>query len=124
MTLAVKGARIFYAVIADGRPSAETAAVTIEGAIVIQHILIDHDIGSQFCIGRGIAFVDMGSKPVQLAGIVNLIIAVRILLGRLILLADAADAIDICALAAGRFSRCECIDCHNACYEHNKRQTQ
>ena len=64
-------------IIAYRGPFAEGA--TIQGAVLLQNILIHHDILSQLAIEGGVAVaVNQGCKPIELAGIVN---QIRVSLG-------------------------------------------
>ena len=78
---------------ANGRPCPEGAL--LQSAVFIDHIFIDHNIRRQLGIGRGIAFVDMGSKPVQLTGIADFIVI--------------ALCVPLCALIGCVFAHAEAI---------------
>ena len=62
--LTIKGAGVGIVGVANGCPAAELTLVQV--AIFIQHTGIDHDIGSQFCLGIVITAVDEICEPVQI----------------------------------------------------------
>ena len=77
--------------IADGFPAPEIACASVERTVFLQHVFIDHDVCGQLGVSRGVTCVDIGRKPVQLAGGINQVVTLGILLRHLIAAADRAD---------------------------------
>ena len=50
LAIAVEGASVLAAAVADGRPDTESASIAVEVAVVLQHILVDHDISGQLAV--------------------------------------------------------------------------
>ena len=103
LIVTVKGAVVAICVGADGSPCAEGIAVGDSACIVIgqaaQQLLIDRDILGQNGIGRpilchvAVATIDHRRKPVELACVGNLVVAVGVgIYSRLIAAADGTEA--------------------------------
>ena len=79
VTLAVKLAGVLRGVsAADGHPFSEGRFVEVGRADVVEHILVDHNIGGQLAVDGAVATVDLLRKPVELAAVADLVIAVAI----------------------------------------------
>ena len=95
LSVAVKGAGIIHALaVTDGCPGTEIRAITVQGAVLVQDILVDLDVIHQLAVDGFTAAVDLLGKPVELACVVDLVVAVH-QLGLLINIAAAgAEALD------------------------------
>ena len=86
MLAAVEGAGVLYIVtvgfqMSYGCPCAEAACV---GGVLCHFrwdALVDHDVVSQNAVDGGIPAVDLLGEPIELAGIVDVIIAVTLRIG-------------------------------------------
>ena len=77
LVVAIEGSGVFSAAIADRGPDPEIASVAVEGAISVQDLLIDHDIRHQLAVDGRTTPINLCRKPIQLIGIINLIIAIH-----------------------------------------------
>ena len=79
VALAVKLAGVLTGVsAANGHPFSECRFVRGGHADVVEHILVDHNIGGQLAVDGAVAAVDLLRKPVELAAVADLVIAVAV----------------------------------------------
>ena len=101
MPVAIKGSEIFTAACNLPCPLTGSSGGVLEILIQLRHqILVDHDILRQLCAPRHIVIavlflIDFGGKPIQLTGIIDLIIAIPIAVHRrlIAIVTDDAEAI-------------------------------